>query len=187
MMTFEEMILLSPDQQKELFNRLGTQRKKGKVVNFSAQYGVGAKTLSLNSGLPIDECFALLKVYKKRNWAIEAVSETFLVKEVFNMKWIYNPVSKLWLELRSEKDRFSAVNQSCGVYVFDTFLGFCRKLGLVISMQMHDELLAYVGVDEIENTKLLLQKAIDKTNKVLKLNVEIGIDVKVGNNYSQTH
>lgn len=165
------------------------ERKKGKVVNFSAQYGVGAKTLARNSKMPIEEAQRLLDVYWKRNWSILEAAKSFPVKEAFGFKWVYNPVSKLWMLLRAEKDVFSAVNQSTGVFVFDTFLMYCRALGLVVRMQMHDELLCYSAAapESVEKTKATFLKAIEMTNKRLQLNVKIDIDVKYGENYSDVH
>lgn len=188
-MTFEEMKLLPPEEQKELFNRIEKGRKSGKSVNFSAQYGVGAKTLARNSKMTIEEAQMLLDVYWKRNWSILEAAKSFPVKEAFGFNWVYNPVSKVWMLLRAEKDVFSAVNQSTGVFVFDTFLMYCTALGLVIRMQMHDEVLCYSGdsPDEIEKTKKTFLKAIELTNKRLKLNVNIDIDVKHGENYSDVH
>ena len=188
-MTFEEMINLPEEEQKELFKKIEVGRKSGKTVNFSAQYGVGAKTLSRNSKMPIDEAQELLSVYWGRNWSILEVSKSFPVKEAFGFKWVYNPVSRLWMHLRAEKDMFSAVNQSTGVFVFDTFLMYCRALGLVVRMQMHDELLCYSAAtpESVEKTKATFLKAIEMTNRRLNLNVKIDIDVKYGENYSDVH
>ena len=188
-MTFEEMTQLPPEEQKALFLKIEKGRKEGKTVNFSAQYGVGAKTLARNSKMPLDEATKLLEVYWKRNWSILEAAKSFPIKDAFGFKWVYNPVSKLWMLLRAEKDVFSAVNQSTGVYVFDTFLMYCRHFGLIVRMQMHDELLVYSldSEENIEKTKALFRKAIEFTNKKLNLNVKIDIDVKYGQNYSDVH
>ena len=56
-------------------------------------------------------------------------------------KWIFNPVSQFWYSLRAEKDRFSTLNQSTGVYCFDQWIKRVRKKGIIINLQMHDEIL----------------------------------------------
>ncbi len=188
-MTYEEMIALPVEQQKQLIQQLDSKRKKGKVVNFSAQYLIGIDSLARNSGIPKSEAKLLFDTYWKRNWAIKEVAKNALVKDAIDGKWIYNPISKLWMTLRNDKDRFSALNQSSGVYVFDIFVMYCRHLGLTVPMQMHDELLVY-SIDnesEIEKTKNIFKKAIALTNKRLNLNVKIDIDIKYGINYSDVH
>jgi len=176
-------------QHKDKVADYSKERKKGKVVNFSAQYGVGAKTLARNSKMPFDEAVKLLDVYWNRNWSILEAAKSFPVKTAFGFKWVYNPVSKLWMLLRAEKDVFSAVNQSTGVFVFDTFLMYCRALGLVVRMQMHDELLCYSSAtpELVEQAKATFIKAIEMSNSRLQLNVKIDIDVKYGENYSDVH
>lgn len=169
-------------------------RKLGKVVNFSAVYGTSAKTLSRSSGLTEYESKKLLDVYWKRNWAVKVFAQNRPIKDLFNkegtsdkFKWVLNPVSKFWMELRSQKDVFSAVNQSTGVFVFDTFLMYAQTLGVEVNMQMHDEILFYCRIGEEDIIKQKLNKAIALTNAKLNLNVSIGIDFKFGTNYAEVH
>lgn len=68
-----------------------------------------------------------------------------LAKTVNNQKWLFNPISKLWMFLKAEKDRFSTLNQSSGVWVFDTWVKFVResleKDNIYVILQYHDEIL----------------------------------------------
>lgn len=170
------------------------ERKLGKVVNFSAVYGTSAKTLSRSSGLSEYEAKKLLDVYWKRNWAVKEFAQNCKVKELFkkdgtseSFKWVLNPVSNFWMELRTQKDVFSAVNQSTGVFVFDTFLMYAQSLGLDVNMQQHDEILFYCPIGQENIIQDKLNKSIALTNAKLKLNVSIGIDYKFGSNYSEVH
>jgi DNA polymerase I-like protein with 3'-5' exonuclease and polymerase domains len=52
-------------------------------------------------------------------------------------------------------------------------------------MQFHDEI-AVVTPDTKKTDHELLQ-ALDKTNRDIKLNVTLAIDVKAGNNYAEVH
>jgi len=172
-------------EQKELFTRLKKDRSKAKTVNFSAQYGVGQETLSRNSGLPLKEAKKLLEIYWKRNWAVKEVAKRCKVKTVNGQKWLYNPVSGFWVTLRSEKDRFSSLVQSSGVFVFDTWLKYLRHLGFRSCLQMHDETLGNVS-DRKEN-EALIAESIKKVNEELKLNIQIRCSSSYGKDYSQCH
>jgi DNA polymerase I-like protein with 3'-5' exonuclease and polymerase domains len=53
--------------------------------------------------------------------------------------------------------------------------------------QFHDESINVVRKGQEEQHKMILVSAIEKLNKELKLNVELGIDVQFGNKYSEIH
>ena len=162
-------------------------RSKYKAANYSCVYGVGAAKLAREIGVSKDEAAAIIKAYWERNFSVTKATDSFKVKLAGNSMWLQNPVSKFWHNLRSEKDRFSTANQSTGVYCFDTWLFFCRKAGVKVAMQFHDEVGFYVPKVTSEFTEGVLKGAISKTNDKLKLNVLLDIDVKLGEDYSQTH
>jgi len=91
-------------------------RKNYKVVNYSSTYGVGASKLARETGMSKSEAKTLLDAFWSRNWAIEKVASTLQVRELFGGMWLKNPVSGFWYSLRSDKDRFSTLNQGTGVY-----------------------------------------------------------------------
>ena len=99
--------------------------------------------------------------------------------------WLKNPVSGFYYSLRYEKDRFSTLNQGTGVYCFDTWVMFAKKLGVQVIGQFHDEVV--VVSDDPDSITEKLQKAIEMTNEKLKLNVPLGIDVQVGGTYADVH
>jgi len=101
--------------------------------------------------------------------------------------WLKNPVSGFWYQLRFDKDRFSTLNQGTGVYCFDTWVYFVRKLGIKVSMQFHDEIVIEVDLGKEEETEALLKEAMVMTNNKLKLNVPLGVDVQFGSNYGMVH
>lgn len=160
-------------------------RQKAKVVNFSATYKVGAKTLARNSGLKLKEAEKVLDTYWKRNKAILDVENSLEIKEINSQKWLKNPVSGFWYTLRADKDKFSTLNQGTAVYVFDKWLVYIRKQGIKVSYQCHDEWLA--NVKNKEETRNKINFAIDKVNEDLKLNVKIGCSVEFGENYANCH
>lgn len=164
---------------------LGSIRKGYKAANYSCVYGVGAPTLSRTTGLTQAKAKALIDAYWKRNWAVEKISETRKVREIKGEKWIFNEVSGFWHSLRSEKDRWSTTNQSTGVYCFDRYVMLVKAAGEKVIGQFHDEIIVATG--DKERTERVLAESIDALNNEMKLNVPLGIDYAVGNNYSEIH
>ena len=162
-------------------------RSKFKAANYSCVYGVGATKLAREIGVSVPEAAKIIKAYWERNHSVTKATESFTVKIVGNHMWLFNPVSKFWYNLRSEKDRFSTANQSTGVYCFDTWLYFCRQAKVKVAMQFHDEVGFYVPKTTSEFAESIVKGAINKTNDLLKLNILLDVDVKVGSNYAETH
>jgi len=162
-------------------------RSKYKAANYSCVYGVGATKLAREIGVSVPEAAKIIKAYWERNHSVTKATEAFKVKIVGNHMWLFNPVSKFWYNLRSEKDRFSTANQSTGVYCFDTWLYFCRQAKVKVAMQFHDEVGFYVPKTTSEYAESIVKGAIAKTNDLLKLNILLDVDVKVGANYAETH
>lgn len=174
-------------EEKVEFKRLKKIRGAGKVSNFSCTYGVAKKTLSRNIGMSEREAQKLIDTYWQRNWAIKAFADSCKVKEVNGQKWIQNPVSKFWLTLRSDKDRFSTVNQNTAVFSFDTWVAFCRKAGIKIQYQCHDEHLFCTPKGTEDEVRHVLNETIRCTNEQLKLNITIGMSPAFGDNYADCH
>jgi hypothetical protein len=162
-------------------------RKSYKVVNYSATYGIGAAKLARGTGLTVKEAKVLLEAFWARNWAIKQVSEGVRIRELFDSMWLQNPVSKFWYSLRSEKDRFSTLNQGTGVFCFDTWVALCRKNGIKTIGQFHDEIVALVELGKEEEVDQLLHWAASKLNEKVQLNVPLGADVQFGKTYASIH
>lgn len=160
-------------------------RHKAKTTNFSATYGASPGKIALTAGIPLKEAKLLHSIYWKRNAAVKKTAESALVKDIKGKKWIYNPVSKFWYSLRAEKDRFSTLNQSTGVYCFDNYIMACRKRGIKISLQMHDEEL--FNLIDKELTTNILEDSIKEVNEIVKLNVPLSISIDYGLNYADCH
>jgi hypothetical protein len=162
-------------------------RKAYKVVNYSATYGVGAAKLARETGKSEREAKALLDAFWKRNWSVEQIAKTLRVREVGGGAWVQNPVSKFWYSLRSDKDRFSTLNQGTGVFCFDSWVAICRKNGLQTIGQFHDEVIAVVPLGQEQHTHDTMKEAVKKVNEKLQLNVPLGCDVQFGNTYAEIH
>lgn len=163
-------------------------RKSFKAVNYSATYGVGATKLARETGMSVAEAGTLLEAFWQRNWAVQRVSKDCRVRTVNGSDWLYNPVSRFWMELRSDKDRFSTLNQSTGVYCFDRWVATCRiKFGIKVIGQFHDEIIGLVAPGEEADFGDNLKKAISLVNKEVNLNVPLDVDYSFGKNYAEIH
>ena len=162
-------------------------RKAYKVVNYSATYGVGAAKLARETGKSEREAKTLLEAFWQRNWSIDKIAKTLRVREVHGSMWLQNPVSKFWYSLRSDKDRFSTLNQGTGVYCFDNWVALCRKNGIKTIGQFHDEIIAIVPEGQQQKTEETMKWSVQKLNEKLGLNVPLGTDVQFGNTYADIH
>lgn len=162
-------------------------RKPYKVVNYSATYGVQPPKLSREMGIPESEAKKLLDVFWQRNWAIKEFAKNCTIKKIGDQMWVLNPVSKFWLSLRNTKDVFSTVNQSTGVFCFDTWIFYCLRKLKAIKYQAHDEVVFEVEKGNQDVVEKALRWAIDKTNEKLKLNITLGISVQFGDTYGEIH
>lgn len=165
----------------------GKIRKLYKQTNYSAVYGVGGAKLSRETGLSLAQAKKLLEDYWSRNWAVREISKNCEVKVTGKSMWLKNPVSGFYYQLRYDKDRFSTLNQSTGVYCFDTWLYYVRQEGINPVFQFHDEQGNYCGELDLEENSKALIRAIGATNNKLRLNINLKIDIKYGNNYAETH
>jgi hypothetical protein len=162
-------------------------RKNYKVVNYSATYGIGAAKLARGTGMSSKEAKALLDAFWSRNWSVEAVAKSLRVRELFGSMWLYNPVSHFWYALRSDKDRFSTLNQGTGVFCFDTWVALCRKNGIKTIGQFHDEIIALVEDGKQDEVAAIMHGAAAKLNEKVKLNVPLGCDAQFGKTYASIH
>jgi DNA polymerase I-like protein with 3'-5' exonuclease and polymerase domains len=89
--------------------------------------------------------------------------------------------------LASEKDRFSACNQSAGVRVFDGYVYEMIRRGVRPIFQAHDEVLIRCKVEDKDRVISALKTSIDNVNQQYKFPVDIEIDIQTGMNYSAVH
>ena len=166
---------------------LKSLRKNYKVVNYSATYGVGAPKLARETGMSVKEAKTLLEAFWSRNWSVTKVADSLRTRELFGSMWVQNPVSKFWYSLRSEKDRFSTLNQSTGVYCFDNWVKGCREKGIKTVGQFHDEIIALVKKGDEMETAINMEYSIQDLNKQLNLNIDLGIEAQFGSTYADIH
>lgn len=162
-------------------------RKKFKPVNYSAIYGVGKVKMSRSTGMPENECASLISAYWDRNWSVKKVAAAQKVRKIGGQMWLFNPVSMFWISLRYEKDIFSSLNQSTGVFCFDSWLAHCWSKGLRGVGQFHDEVIVRVQKGLEQETEKRMKDAIHEVNEKLQLNVPLDVDPQFGVRYSEIH
>ena len=135
--------------------------------------------------MPQGEAKKLIDAYWKRNWAVKKAADSQRVREIDGQMWIRNPLSGFWHNLRFEKDRWSTLNQSSGVYCFDSWVAKIKDRGVRVIFQAHDEIVA--EVTDREATTKILKEAIQEVNIDLNMNVPLDVDVQFGNSYSAIH
>ncbi len=175
------------EKRREEYSRIKAIRLKAKKTNFAAIYGAGGSKIAVTANVSTKEGYLFHKVYWERNWAVKKIEENTIWKRVNGQAWLYNPVSQFWYSLRAVKDKFSTLNQGTGVYAFDMWVKYCRQQGYKICMQYHDEHVSNRLKGDEENTRVILNNAIDKVNETLKLNIKLGISIDFGDNYSLIH
>ena len=162
-------------------------RHQYKTVNYAATYGIGAKKLAGTLEIKQSEAKAIIDAYWKRNWSIKSFAKSCKTKQALGLTWIQNPINKFWYELRSEKDAFSAVNQSTGSYIFDMWLGYIFNEVDKITLQSHDEGGWIIRKGKRKAFEKILKDSIEKVNKKLSLNRDMDIDIQWGENYACVH
>ena len=168
-------------------DRISQLRYNYKGGNYALQYGAGIKTLAKQLGITMKEAKVISEAYWERNWSVKAIADSMVTKEVEGSTWQYNPVSKLWYSLRSDKDKFSTLCQGTGTYLFDMWVGFILKEREQLTANFHDEIILEVKKGNRDKCVKLLENSIQKVNRMLKLNRELQVDVQFGNNYSEIH
>ena len=181
---------LTPEQVKA--HKDGTENHSGarhlyKTANYSCTYGAGGGTLARTLDISKKEGDGIVKAYREKNWAIGAIAKDCVTKKALGTEWLFNPVSKFWYSLRSEKDKFSTLNQGTGVYCFDMWIKNFFEFRPQITGQMHDEVILCVKKGHRDQCTKLLKEAVYKVNEQLSLNRDLDVDVQYGHDYSTIH
>ena len=196
---------LTEDEMYDAFGVLDKKRSVAKTTNYAATYGAGAPRIAEAAGIPMREAKELHRGYWDLNWAVKRFAKDRIVKTVESptylrkskkvggitlvnkTNWIWNEYSEMWLYLRNDKDRFSACNQNFGVKVFDTWLWYLIRYGILPIFQSHDEALWYCREDLVDDHIEILNNSVIWLNKIFNPPVPLEIDYKVGKNYAEVH
>ncbi len=162
-------------------------RDTAKNGNYACQYGAGPPRLVITCNISLDQARKLHKAYWDLNWAITAVADELIVKQIHGQMWLFNPVSRLWYSLRTPKDKFSTLVQGTASYVFDKWVEKILNVRPQLTAQFHDEIVLEIKQGSQEKCKQLLNNCLEELNTELNLNRKLGIDVQFGHRYSDIH
>ena len=183
---------LSFDEQSK-YGVLDKARAIAKNGNYACQYGSGVDTLSRTAKVSKHIARKVHKGYNDLNWSIKKIATMTTVKKLGSEMWQYNPISKLWYSLRSDKDRVSTLIQGSGSYIFDIWVYHAQQLAMKnrleykLLLTIHDEKVVEIQQGKEDLYREITLKAIDKVNSTLKLNRDLACDVQFGSNYSEIH
>ena len=158
-----------------------------KMANYSCIYGVGATKLATATGLTVKEAKEVIEKYWDRNWSIKQLPKDMITKTVGDQQWLLNPLNKFWYSIRAEKDIFSTLNQGTGAYVFDCWVKIMMARGIIPFLQYHDEKLSLCPIGKEEEFEQILHDSMSDVNELLRLNIDITVDVQFGNSYADVH
>ena len=177
---------MTPEEYKE-FSRISFIRHGGKGTNYSATYGARGPTIARTAGVSEEVGEQLFEAYWSRNWSLTAIADECIVKNSRGMKWLWNPVAKMWMFLKADKDRFSTLNQSTGTYAFDRWVYHILERRPQLTAQFHDEVILELKKDNREAMTKILKDAISDVNTELKLDRDLDCDVDFGPSYASIH
>lgn len=175
------------EELSEQFEIISKKRAIAKTGNYALTYGCGVPKLMESTSLKRKDAQILFNGYWDRNWSVKKYAEDRAVKVVDGKSWIWNPITNFYYFLASEKDRFSACNQSAGVRVFDGYVYEMIKRGIKPIFQAHDEVLIRCDVEDQDAIIEALKVSISRVNKQYKFPVEIEIDIQTGRTYADVH
>ena len=176
------------DDHKSGKSKYKAERATAKTANYACVYGAGGATVARGvDGMTKKEGDDLVEKYWVRNWSVNQIAEDQKTKRCLDGMWLFNPVSKFWYSLRTDKDRFSTLNQGTGVFCFDMWIYNFRQFRPQLTGQMHDEVILTVKKGYRGEVTKLLKDAIQLTNTQLKLNRELNVDVQFGSSYAEIH
>lgn len=117
-----------PPELQPRYDALTLIRASGKTTNYACQYGAGVATIAKAAKVDMFTAEKLHAGYWELNWSIKTIASSTEVVSTSIGQWQWNPISKMYYSLRSEKDRFSTLVQGSGAFVLDIWLFQVQKL-----------------------------------------------------------
>ena len=191
----QSLLNLPEDEKNALIKVIGKKRGIGKNCGYALQYSCGVPTLARTAKISEKEARVIYKAYKKLNWSIDAIAKDQVRKTVSHGVYQWNPYSKIWYHLKTEKDSYSTLVQGSGSFLLDAWLKQIDNLkkyhgvkeNIKLCANVHDEnLQEFNGVTE-EFVFNIFDEALKRVNKILKVEIPFGCDTQFGDNYAAIH
>lgn len=176
-------------------------RKQAKTFEYAYLYGAGKKKLAEGLSAGTGKTYTVNDVNNAISKFMEALPG--LEKLQSDLKYQYKTkhtitgIDKRELHARSDYSLLNLLLQSTGAAVMKQCLVYLveelDKARMIwdtdynIKLNVHDEVQAEVKPDKIPTYKLCVQRAVDRTNRDLKLNCRLQVDIKIGDNWAECH
>jgi hypothetical protein len=176
------------DKERDNFHDiLDKIRAQSKQVNYSALYGIGSSKLGKELKISQSKAQNMIDAYWVKNACVKVFADSCERKTVNGQMWIKNPLNNYFYSLRSDRDAFSTLNQGCGDYIFTLWQHNLMDAGVVLYGGFHDEIITCCKEEDCDRVIELLKSSMELVNIQLGLRVPVGIDYKIGENYSSVH
>ena len=188
--------LLEDDIHTKNQKRLGLDsRDKAKTFIYAYIYNCGDTKLSQLLDVSISEARRIRTTFEKLLPALKTLKQAVAVK-YRNQKWIYG-LDKRKLMLRAEFSSLNTLIQSAGALLVKagTIIlnqdlakaGFKWGEDYRMVLHVHDEMQFVVRKGKIEEFKKIANQLFDKTQKYFNFKCPLAGEIKVGQNWSETH
>jgi DNA polymerase I-like protein with 3'-5' exonuclease and polymerase domains len=176
--------------------RVYSARHKGKTINYSSVYGIGADKLSISLDTSVEDAKKGLDGYWKLNWSVKAIAEDqVVIKDARDKNWLINPINGFLYNVRGEKDYFSTLAQGTGAFFFDMWLRgvlqreYNKWRRMTLSGQFHDEFIKVIKDRDVFRETLtgMIKESIQEVNETYNLRRKLDCEVQFGKRYSEIH
>lgn len=191
-------LALNEEDSKNSLKDISKVRSNGKATNYSCQYGAGGAAVARAAGVTLGVGNKLVEAYRSLNWSIDKIAEEQVRKNTSYGMYQLNPFNGIWYHLKTKKDSFSTLVQGTGSYVLDLWIMNKFKLrdepvydfgeeGIKLLATFHDEFVDELAEGKEKEAERLILDALDKVNKIMKLEIGFKCDIQFGKNYADIH
>jgi len=170
-------------------------RAKAKTFIYAYLYSCGDKKLSEILEVPIEEAKRVRARFNKKIPAIPMLNEA--VKQKFRNTGYLNGIDGRRLICRAEFSSLNTLIQSCGALLVKqgTIIlneelykaGFKWGEDYAMVLHIHDEMQFIVKKEKLEEFKIIAQSIFKKTQEFFNFKTQLDGEIKVGQNWSDTH
>lgn len=188
--------LLEADIHSENQKLLGlSSRDKAKTFIYAYIYSAGNERISEILGVSVPEAKRIRETFERAIPALKNLKNAVALK-YRNQKWIYG-LDKRKLMCRAEYSSLNTLIQSAGALLVKAGTvivnndlqeaGFIWGKDYRMVLHVHDEMQFIVHKDKLEEFKIIASTLFNKTKEYFNFKCELAGEIKVGQNWSETH
>ncbi|MCZ7623542.1 MAG: DNA polymerase I [Candidatus Kuenenia sp.] len=174
-------------------------RRNAKAINFGIIYGLNEYGLSRDTGLSLNDAKDFIDAYftlyqgvrEFRDKVVEEAKEMGYVKTLFNRKRAIPDINAKNKRFRNLAERIAinTIIQGSAADLIKVAMNNiysklkCGDYEARMLLQIHDELLFEVGVQALEQTRIMVQ---EEMGHAVTLRVPVKVNIKTGKNWMET-